>query len=301
MLERETSRPATANATALGKRVDMTQQKEEAWRPPVFTPTSTPSQRRVASLRRFLDLQAGTVWRDMSAILPTCEGRVLDVGCGAQPYRSLLGPRARYLGIDTAEAKAHFGYEAPDTVYFQGEHWPIDDTEIDVVLCTETLEHVPDPVGFLSEAARVLRPGGRLILTVPFSARYHFIPYDYWRFTPASLERLLSRHFESIAVFARGNAVTVACYKAMALVFPLWFTQARLRVVRFLSRVAGIAMSPFVFGLAAIANISALGSGGDDCLGYTVLARRLADPEHAGVKPDDSDGLHGLHPGRRQR
>jgi SAM-dependent methyltransferase len=256
--------------------MDMTRQRAEVWRPPVFAaPAATVPQRLLAALRRFLDLQAGTVWRDLAAILPGCEGVVLDVGCGAQPYRNLVNPRAKYIGIDTADAKAHFGYEMPDTTYFEGDIWPLETASVDVVLCTETLEHVPDTSRFLEEMARVLRPGGRAILTVPFSARYHYIPHDYWRFTPACLERILgAANFQRAAVYARGNAVTVACYKAMALILPLLFATERPAGTRWLLRAVGIALSPLLILLAAIANVSIRGAGGNDCLGYTVLAQR---------------------------
>ena len=63
---------------------------------------------------------------------------------------------------------------------------------VENVLATETLEHVSRPVRFLAEARRCLSPGGRLMLTVPFAARWHYIPHDYWRFTPSGLRQLLT-------------------------------------------------------------------------------------------------------------
>ena len=54
------------------------------------------------------------------------------------------------------------------------------------------LEHVPEPAAVLSEAARVLRPGCGIFLTVPFVWELHELPFDFWRFTPGSLERLLT-------------------------------------------------------------------------------------------------------------
>jgi SAM-dependent methyltransferase len=140
------------------------------------------------------------------------------------------------------------------------------------------MEHVPDPPAFLAEAARCLRPGGRLVLTVPFAARYHFIPYDYWRFTPASLNRLLTEAgFTEVAVYARGNALTVACYKAMALCLPLLFPQSVTTARALLLRLLGLCCLPPFLVLAVVANLSLGGEGGDDCLGYTVLARRASN------------------------
>jgi SAM-dependent methyltransferase len=247
----------------------------EGWRPPLFPFPAGGFGRWVAAARRFLDVQAGSGWADLSAVLPVVRGVAVDVGCGAQPFRPLFHPSVTYIGIDTADAKAHFGYEVPDTRYFTGDRWPVDDASADFVLCTETLEHVPDSARFLAEAARVTKPGGHILLTVPFAARWHFIPHDYWRFTPSSLDRLLrSAGFGDVAVYARGNSVTVACYKVMALILPLLMPQGRGPAATWILRLAALPLLPALVVLAGIAQVSLRGRGGDDCLGYTVLAKR---------------------------
>lgn len=260
--------------------MNMVARQGESWRPPLLPPPNTLSTRLLAKLRRFLDIQNGSIWRDLAGELPHVQGTVLDIGCGAQPYRCLLRPDVRYIGIDTADAKAHFGYEIPDTLYFTGDRWPVDDGNADVVLATETLEHIPDPANFLLEAFRVLRPGGRAILTVPFSARWHFIPHDYWRFTPASLKQVLeSAGFMDIAVYARGNEVTVACYKVNALILPLLLPQNAKLLKGILMRLSGMLLMPLLLLLAFIANLSLRGKGGDDCLGYTIIALKPSGPK----------------------
>jgi len=229
----------------------------------------------VASIRRFLDLQAGSLWRDMRILLPVSEGTFLDVGCGAQPFRRLIPETVLYTGIDTADAESHFGYKVPNTLYFEGTTWPIADNSVETILCTETIEHVLDPSTVLDEARRCLKPGGRFILTVPFAARWHYIPHDYWRFTPSSLQHLLTLSgFSQIAVYSRGDQLTVACYKAMALFTPWLFPQSGSPVVRLLRQFAGLLLSPIFILLAVIGNLSLRASFGDDCLGYTILAMR---------------------------
>jgi SAM-dependent methyltransferase len=254
-------------------RTDMTHRAGETWQPPAFAP---PGQRPlISALRRFLDLQAGSIWKDLAGQLPLVRGNALDVGCGAQPYRCLFGPEATYRGIDIAAAKANFGYEVPDTTYFEGDTWPVEDQSIDFVLCTETMEHVPDPRKLLAEAARCLKPGGQILLTTPFSARWHYIPHDYWRFSPSCLSMLLKDSgFVEPAVYARGNGMTVSCYKTMALVLPVFIPQGYGVFATWLLRFLSIALIPYLIFLAVIGNISLLGRGGDDCLGYTAIARR---------------------------
>ncbi len=256
------------------KRKNLVCRKMEMWRPPSLSAPVTARQRLMAAVRRWFDLQAGSAYRDLVPELTAAPKTVIDVGCGGQPYRALLPSTTRYLGLDIAEAKEHFGYEAPDTLYFRTcGTWPVGDGVGDLVLMTEVLEHVLDPAAFLAEAFRVLCPGGHLVMTVPFAARWHFIPHDYWRFTPSCLERLLRGvGFGSIAVYARGNALTVACYKLMALMLPLLLPQLPSRLLAFLSRCIGFLVAPFFVAVALIGNISLLSEGGDDCLGYTVLA-----------------------------
>jgi SAM-dependent methyltransferase len=262
------------NAAAFKHRDNMVDATSETWRPQLFVATTTRLSLLLAAVRRFFDIQAGSAWRDLSAVLPSLQGTVLDVGCGAQPFRSLINPHATYLGIDTDGAKAHFGYEMPNTTYFSGDVWPVADSSVDVVLCTETLEHVLDTRRFLTEASRCVAPGGTLLLTIPFAARWHFIPYDYWRFTPSSLNHLLTATgFHSVRVYARGNAYTVACYKVMTLLLLLLMPQTSSKVLGLLLRLVGLVFLPFFVLLAVVANVS-LSYGGDDCLGYTVLAIR---------------------------
>lgn len=257
-------------------RTNQVGRESETWRPVSFERVTTRTARLAAAARRFLDFQAGSIWDDLAALLPQSRGVVLDVGCGAQPYRHLLPPSALYKAIDYSGADRHFGYSMPDTTYYEGDRWPVDDASADVILCTETLEHVPDPASFLAEASRCLRPGGRMILTVPFAARWHYVPHDYWRFTPSGLHRLLSAAgFERVAVFARGNALTVACYKAMALLLPLLIPQQKSPWKRLPLMACGVLALPMVLTLGAIGTLSLKGSkGGDDCLGYTAVAHK---------------------------
>ncbi len=272
------SRANTDSISASPHRTNVGDQREERWQPPPFVPLNGRVSRAIAGIRRVLDAQAGSIWNDLSVELRTVSGTLLDVGCGAQPYRTLVPADVTYIGIDTADAKDRFGYDIPDTKYFTGDRWPVDEHVADTVLCTETLEHVLDPLGFLAEARRSLRPGGRLILTVPFAARWHYVPFDYWRFTPSALKHLLGKSgFTQIEIYRRGNALTVACYKVSALILPLLMPRKDGSLQRIASRTAGLLLSPLLAASIATARLSLIQDGGDDCLGYTVFARRPTD------------------------
>jgi SAM-dependent methyltransferase len=246
----------------------------ETFKPPIFKPNTSMRNRMENWLRRLVDLQAGSAMRDLRRELAEIRGSLLDIGCGAQVFRSLVPPGVIYRGIDTIDAKARFGYEIPDTHYFEGDDWGMEDAAFDTALCTEVLEHISDPAAFLLQISHCLRPGGRLVMTVPFAARWHFIPYDYWRYTPSGLNLLLTAAgFAEIRVQARGNPLTVSCYKAMALYLMLLFGSNRTLLAP-VKIALGLLLLPFFCILAAIANVSLHSDWGDDCLGYTVTALR---------------------------
>jgi SAM-dependent methyltransferase len=263
-------------------RRNLVESPAEDFKPPVFKPNTSVRNRLENRLRRFLDLQAGSAWRDLRAELGQAAGKLLDIGCGAQIYRDLVPASVAYHGVDTSDAKARFGYSVPDTHYFDGDDWGVEDATFDTALCTEVLEHIPDPAAFLTRAHRCLCPGGRLVLTVPFAARWHFIPYDYWRYTPSSLHRLLTAAgFNDVCVQARGNPLTVACYKVMTLLLMLLFS-SNPSGSSTAKRMLGFLLLPILGVLACIANLSLHADWGDDCLGYTVTARR----SRAGISPN---------------
>lgn len=82
---------------------------------------------------------------------------------------------------------------------------PLAAGSMDAVVCAELLEHVPDPRRVLAEAARVLRPGGRLVLTVPFLYPIHADPYDFGRYTDTFWRQALAEAgFDQIEVTPQG-------------------------------------------------------------------------------------------------
>jgi SAM-dependent methyltransferase len=246
----------------------------EYWRPPLITHSATRKQKITAYIQRLFDLQYGSIHNDLKYELRSARGTLLDAGCGGQPFRWLLPQGVSYIGMDIVDAKEKFGYMQPGTLYYSGDVWPIESGSVDLVLCTETLEHVIEPAPFLSEAHRCLKRDGRLVLTVPFAARWHFIPNDYWRFTPSGMEHLLSKAgFEEIRIFGRGNALTVACYKTMTLYLAQAWPYGKSPIRQLISILTAVIFSPFFILLAAIGNLSLKWDGGNDYLGLTVTAK----------------------------
>lgn len=133
---------------------------------------------------------------------------VLDIGAGDAPYRELFR-HCKYITTDWENSLHEGGREAD--VVASAEALPLEDGAVDAVLSTQVLEHLPDPAAVLREACRVLRPGGGVFLTVPFVWELHELPFDFWRFTPASLEQLLTgAGFVDITVEPRNDCFTTA-------------------------------------------------------------------------------------------
>lgn len=130
-------------------------------------------------------ISARALWRAVSTNAPRITGLGLDVGCGAAPYRQLIGPSATWIGVDL---RPNLGRVVADA-----HALPFERDTFDGVLCTQVLEHLEDPGLAIIEAARVLKPGGRGVFTAPQVWSLHEAPRDFWRFTSVGLGRLFER------------------------------------------------------------------------------------------------------------
>ncbi len=109
--------------------------------------------------------------------------RILDLGCGGSPYRSLF-PNADYDRADIAGVE-DLDFEIPtDRPQWQ---LPIGSGTYDLVLSSQVLEHVLDPTSYLTEAFRLLKPGGKLLLSTHGTFEDHGCPYDFRRWTSDGL------------------------------------------------------------------------------------------------------------------
>lgn len=223
-------------------------------------------------LRCLVDLQLLTIFQFLRPKLRSWQGRVLDVGAGEAPWRDLM-PSAEYVGVDVDSA-GDFGMSQHSYVtYYDGRALPFADGNFDHVLCVEVLEHVPDPVSFLLDLKRVLRSGGSLVLTVPWSARLHHLPHDYTRFTRYWLSDMLrSIGFTNVTIEERGNDIAAIANKLLVLNIRL------LRPVQgrdlLWSWVPAALIAPVTLTFLFSAHVALLlGAGSkDDPLGYGVVA-----------------------------
>ncbi|MBI4816672.1 MAG: class I SAM-dependent methyltransferase [Deltaproteobacteria bacterium] len=170
------------------------------------------------SLRSQLDLEHRTLREAMTRAAPYAHGALLDVGCGDKPHEALFRPYVTsYVGAERAQTYRRTASSARSKadLEFDGDRLPLEDESYDTVLCTQVLEHVPDPRHWFGELVRVLRPGGRLIVTTPFSYRVHSAPEDYFRFTRYALQRFATEESLEIEILQeRGGLWIVLAHKA---------------------------------------------------------------------------------------
>jgi SAM-dependent methyltransferase len=121
------------------------------------------------------------------------EGRVLDFGCGSQPYRGDFAHVADYVGVDVA-VSGHSQTSSKVDIYYDGRTLPFPDASFDAVISFEVFEHVFNLDEILDEIRRVLKPGGKLLFSIPFAWDEHEQPFDYARYTSFGIRALLERH-----------------------------------------------------------------------------------------------------------
>jgi SAM-dependent methyltransferase len=141
------------------------------------------------------------------------KGRLLDFGCGNKPYKELFDVQD-YVGLDI-EVSGHGHQKEQIDVYYDGKTIPFEDNHFDSVFSSEVFEHIFNLEQVLSEVHRVMKPGGHLLVTVPFVFDEHEIPYDFARYTSFGIDYLLTKAgFEVFAMLKTTNYVET--------VFQMW-------------------------------------------------------------------------------
>lgn len=187
------------------------------------------------------------------------------------PYKFLFDEKLKYTGIDWDGAATGFGYDNSSVIHYDGVHFPFVDETFDLVFHTEVAEHIQDIFFFFKECYRVLKKDSKLLFSMPFMARYHYIPHDYWRLTPSSIKMILENSgFKNIAIATRGTDITVACYKVLSVGYRYFLSKNIFKILfaLVLMPLWGCALLVGQFSLVAKVGET------DDCLGYTVYAEK---------------------------
>ena len=165
---------------------------QDSWRPTKFEMRdgrlrASRDERFVGRGSRWVaDLQAQTYEQ---VLRQYARGRLLDVGAGAAPLYGVYGSLADSVTcIDWGQGR-HDGSYIDHDVDLSGPI-PLESEHFDTIVCTDVLEHLSRPAHLMGELARLLAPGGMVLLGVPFMYWLHEEPHDYHRYTEHRLREL---------------------------------------------------------------------------------------------------------------
>jgi len=140
--------------------------------------------------------------RDLEESKGYMKGITLDVGGGRKRGNFKEPSDATWVVLDSD--RKHRPHICADA-----QKIPLKAEAVDCVKCTELLEHVAYPNKVIEEISRILKPGGTLVLSIPFNSRIHADPHDFQRFTDHKLRSLLEDSFRILELKKQGLYFTV--------------------------------------------------------------------------------------------
>jgi len=186
-------------------------------------------------------LPGAVVGRWLADNADAVSGTLLDLGAGNQPFKvwySGLAEKCVSVDVTPAPGLDVLSLAAP---------LPFGSETFDTVLCTSVLEHVHNAEAVVSEIARILKPGGRLIITIPFLYPTHEAPYDFWRTTHWGLRSVLTRNgLEVDTVAAQGGPGLLVAHYLIA-----GFAQLVMLFAKHLGRFGSLVDNGLVRGVIA--------------------------------------------------
>lgn len=122
---------------------------------------------------------------ELEPVTEYLSGSMLNAGCGTRNIEPFL--RRRKV---THVTRYDIASDDPAVVIGPLEHMPFDNGTFDSALCNAVLEHVADPARAMRELGRVVKPGGHVVVAVPFLQPFHACPGDFQRYTIDGLTQL---------------------------------------------------------------------------------------------------------------
>ncbi|MFC2053451.1 class I SAM-dependent methyltransferase [Chloroflexota bacterium] len=183
------------------------------------------------------------------------QGRILDIGCGSASYKTLFLEHVdRYIGLHYPAFSGHIDYgEASFDVAADVRALPLQAECAHSALLLDVLEHVFEVDESLANVARILKPGGTLLLTTPFIYPVHGQPFDFHRFSFFALEQHLARNnlrvVESIVLGYYGAVLAVLLNRFLYL--AIWGNHSKLRII-------GLPLRPMLLLIFALINLIGL-------------------------------------------
>jgi len=136
------------------------------------------------------------------------KGVFYDLGCGQAPYKDYLAPMIdTYVGVDWEGSPHDIHADIKSNL---SDKLPIKDNVADCVMAISVLEHIDEPQIMVNETFRILKKNGNFVFQVPWQWWIHEAPYDFFRYSPYALEKMLTKAgFESIKIKPMGGFFTM--------------------------------------------------------------------------------------------
>jgi len=137
--------------------------------------------------------------------IPELKGKMMDFGCGLKPYETLFMVD-EYIGVDYQGEGDTFSHHKVD-VFYDGHTLPFPDNHFDSIFSSEVFEHVFNLPEIIKELHRVLKPGGKILISCPFAFGEHEVPADFARYTSFAIQHLFNNsgfeviHYEKTGSF----------------------------------------------------------------------------------------------------
>jgi len=157
------------------------------------------------------------LFRNIKSLAPQLSGKLIDFGCGRKPYENLFCVD-QYIGIDL-ETTGHDHTNSKVDVFYDGKTIPFANESFDSLFFSEVLEHVFNVDEVLTEITRVLKPGARALITVPFSWNEHEVPYDFGRYTSFGVQHLLKQKGFDIIEYRKSGHYSRVVFQLSSLYF----------------------------------------------------------------------------------
>ena len=133
------------------------------------------------------------LYKSILSMASKIRGDILDFGCGSKPYESLFTNSSSYVGVDIL-ASGHSHANSKIDFYYDGKSLPFPDEHFDAVLAFEVFEHIFNLEEVIAEIRRVLKPGGKILISIPFAWDEHEVPYDFARYTSYGIMHIFKRN-----------------------------------------------------------------------------------------------------------
>ena len=159
------------------------------------------------------------LFKNILAMSKEISGKVLDFGCGSKPYESLFLKAENYIGVDIEESGHNHNNSKVDSFY-DGKKLNFDDNYFDSAVCLEVFEHIFNLDEVLLEIKRVVKPQGKILVSIPFAWDEHEKPYDFARYTSFGIKHIIEKNgFEIIYLKKTTTYFLAVCQILIAYIY----------------------------------------------------------------------------------